>query len=75
MVRPVIHEGSNRKVVRYGFWETGILGPKDINLMGSTTSYDLVVKNNVLGAIKLKQPGLHNVHNSLAAISVANELI
>lgn len=48
--------------------------PYEVRMNGFRSSYLCVYKNEVLGRVYLSIPGLHNISNSLAAISVGLKL-
>jgi UDP-N-acetylmuramate--alanine ligase len=65
---------SKKKIVTYGLNPQADVQAVDIRHKDNSTTYTLVRSNQELGAIILQVPGLHNVQNSLGAITVALEL-
>ena len=72
-VRQVL-DGYNGEVASYGFSEDADIYPADIKMRGFNTTYTCIYKDKVMGTVKLKVPGRHNVANSLAAILVGLKL-
>jgi UDP-N-acetylmuramate--alanine ligase len=62
-----------RNLVTYGLKGDADLSAADIRADGFAMNYELMVRGNKMGRIKLAVPGLHNVQNSLAAIAVGLE--
>ena len=64
----------NKKIITYG--TTPHANVRAINISHSEFTSEFTVKyqNEELGKIKLNVPGLHNVKNSLVAITIAKEL-
>ncbi|MCL4376957.1 MAG: UDP-N-acetylmuramate--L-alanine ligase [Actinobacteria bacterium] len=70
------------KIISYGLKQDNDIYAENINLINFTCSYDLVIKENKNSGIggvlkfkvKLNVPGIHNIKNSLAAISVCHGL-
>ncbi len=69
-IRPSI----NKKVITYGITPQADLRAVNITHEGYKTKYTVVYNNETLGDITLKVPGLHNVKNSLVAVTIALEL-
>ncbi len=46
----------------------------NIRMMNGTYEFDVVLKDNMLGNVKLIMGGMHNVENAVAAIAVASSL-
>jgi UDP-N-acetylmuramate--alanine ligase len=65
---------SKKKIVTYGLNPQADVQAVDIRHKDNSTTYTLVRNNQELGTIMLQVPGLHNVQNSLGAITVALEL-
>ncbi len=65
---------SKKKIVTYGLNPQGDVQAVDIRHKDNSTTYTLVRNNHELGTIMLQVPGIHNVQNSLGAITVALEL-
>ena len=47
---------------------------KNINFSGSETNFDIIINNKKTFSFKINVPGLHNVYNALAAITLAIEI-
>jgi len=69
-IRPSI----NKRVITYGITPQADLRAVNISHDGYKTKYTVVYNNETLGEITLKVPGLHNVKNSLVAVTIALEL-
>ncbi len=65
---------SKKKIVTYGLNPQADIQAVDIRHKDNSTTYTLVRNNQELGTIMLQVPGIHNVQNSLGAITVALEL-
>ncbi|MDP2912519.1 MAG: UDP-N-acetylmuramate--L-alanine ligase, partial [Candidatus Omnitrophota bacterium] len=63
---------GNRK--SFGFSKDADMHPIDVKMNGFDTSFRCVYKGRVLGEVKIKIPGIHNVLNAMAAILVGLEL-
>jgi UDP-N-acetylmuramate--alanine ligase len=63
-----------RRVMTYGLSEKAELRAVDLRHSGFNTRFGVLYKDRVLGAVNLAIPGVHNVVNALAAISVGMEL-
>lgn len=64
----------NKKVVTFGISPNCDYFAKNIENAGTNTTYDLYENSNFIGKIKLSVPGIHNVKNSLAAITIARKM-
>lgn len=64
----------NKKIFTYGLTPHADIRAIDITHKENSTEYTLVYKGNELGRIKLNIPGLHNVRNSLVAVTIAYEM-
>ncbi len=64
----------NKKVITYGITPQADLRATDIVFENNTSEYTAVYDGKELGRIKLRVPGLHNVKNSLVAVSIGIEL-
>jgi len=65
---------SKKKIVTYGLNPQADVQALDIRHKDNSSTYTLVLGNKELGMITLQVPGVHNVQNSLGAISVGLEL-
>lgn len=63
-----------KRYATYGLTAQADFQARDIEFDSLKTHYTAVHKGKKLGKITLSMPGLHNVYNSLAAITVAVEL-
>lgn len=72
-IRNLIKE-VDRKYITYGIDNKADYMAKNIELAGGITYFDVFYKGEKLGNIKLNLPGLHNVLNALATVSVAHFL-
>jgi UDP-N-acetylmuramate--alanine ligase len=64
----------NKKIFTYGLTPHADIRAVDITHKERSTEYTLVYKGKELGKIKLNIPGLHNVRNSLVAVTIAQEM-
>lgn len=64
----------NRRMVTYGFSPEANYRALNITTEQFTTCFDLVINNRSIGRIALAMVGHHNVLNTLAAISVLEEI-
>lgn len=62
---------SGKPLITFGLDEKCDYRAINITNENEFYSYDLIVKGNNIGKIKLSVPGVHNVHNSLAVIAAA----
>ncbi len=69
-VRPLIR----RRVVTWGLTPQADVTARDLVLDRGGSRFVAVAERTVLGPVTLAVPGLHNVKNALAALSVAREL-
>jgi len=70
-----ITKDSKKRIVKYGVSDDADIRAENVKLMGLKGSeFDVKVKGEKLGRIRLSIPGEHNVINSLAAIGVTLEL-
>lgn len=69
-IRPSI----NKRVITYGTTPQADLRAVNITHDGYKTKYTVIYNNKTLGDITIKVPGLHNVKNSLVAVTIALEL-
>jgi len=67
-------EGFGKRFVTYGFKEKADYQAIKIKQKGWGSQFEVKFKGENLGKVILRQPGLHNVLNSLAAIAVGREL-
>ncbi|MBM3240275.1 UDP-N-acetylmuramate--L-alanine ligase [Candidatus Poribacteria bacterium] len=63
-----------KKFTTYGLETRADVTAHEIRFDAPTSIYQVQIDSTVLGEIHLKMPGLHNVSNSLAAVSVGLQL-
>jgi UDP-N-acetylmuramate--alanine ligase len=63
-----------RRLITYGINPQSDVQAVDISFERRYSEYTLIFREDELGRVKLRVPGLHNVKNSLAAIAVGMEL-
>lgn len=63
-----------KRYATYGLTAQADFQAREIEYDGLKTHYTAIHKGKKLGKITLRMPGLHNVYNSLAAITVGTEL-
>jgi UDP-N-acetylmuramate--alanine ligase len=63
-----------RRVLAYGLNGQADVSARAITQTGMRVSYKAFLKGELLGEVKLRMPGKHNVYNSLAAVAVGLEL-
>ena len=63
-----------KRYVTYGMNPQADLQARDIEKGESEARFEVVYQNQSLGRVVVGMPGIHNVHNALAAIGVALEL-
>ncbi len=64
----------DRRLVTYGIARQAMVRAEKICQKDHTTQFNVIVSDEVMGTIRLKALGLHNVRNALAACAVAIEL-
>lgn len=64
----------NKRIITYGLTPQADVKAVDILFDGQNSEYTLIYKDAELGKIKLHVPGLHNIRNSLVAVTIAIEL-
>ncbi|MDI6807375.1 MAG: UDP-N-acetylmuramate--L-alanine ligase [Candidatus Eisenbacteria bacterium] len=63
-----------KRVLTYGIRTGADLLAKELRLNGERCGFQVWMADKLLGEVDLKLPGLHNILNSLAAVSVGLEL-
>jgi UDP-N-acetylmuramate--alanine ligase len=63
-----------KRFCTYGLTSQADLQARDISFEGLQSRFNVFFKDDLLGEIVLNLPGMHNVYNSLAGISVGLEL-
>ena len=69
-----ILSGIKKKVVTFGLSRHSDYRADDLNFNERNTTFKLIEKGEYVDEITIKIPGLHNVKNALASISVNREL-
>jgi UDP-N-acetylmuramate--alanine ligase len=69
-----ILKGIKKKVVTFGISRHSDYRADDIVYNENASEFTLIERDEILGKITVKIPGLHNVKNALAAIAVTREL-
>ena len=64
----------NKKILTYGLTTQADIRAIDIKHTAFSSNYIVKYKGEELGEINLKIPGIHNVKNSLVAVTIAKEL-
>lgn len=64
----------NKKIFTYGLTRQADIRAINITHKERTTEFTVIYKGKELGKIKLNIPGLHNVRNSLVAVTIAYEM-
>ncbi|MFL5383095.1 MAG: UDP-N-acetylmuramate--L-alanine ligase [Longimicrobiaceae bacterium] len=63
--------GGPGRVTTYGLNAGSMLRAEDVDLSGGGARFTVRERGKVLGAARLRAPGVHNVRNALAAVAVA----
>ena len=72
-VRSILPE-IERRTISYGFTPQAQVRAINIKKNGFYSSFTVLYEDKILGEIRLRAPGDHNVKNSLAAVAVGLEL-
>ncbi len=64
----------NKKIITYGLTPQADVRAVDISHHQFSSDYSIIYKDEELGRIRLNIPGIHNVKNSLVAVTIAREL-
>ncbi len=64
----------NKKIFTYGLSPHADIRAIEITHEKNSSEFTVLYKGEILGKIKLNVPGLHNIKNSLAAITIAKEM-
>jgi UDP-N-acetylmuramate--alanine ligase len=64
----------SKKIITYGFREEAEVRAIDARAVGGHMEFTVVQKDYAPMAVRLNQPGMHNVQNACAAIAIAREL-
>lgn len=63
-----------RRLITYGLSPQADIRGTNLSFEGLTSAFDVEVRGEKIGRLKLKVPGVHNVKNSLATVAVGLEL-
>lgn len=63
-----------KRFITYGIETKADFTATDIKVSGTGSEYNAYYKGDLLGKVRIKLPGVHNVSNSLASIAVGLEL-
>ncbi len=63
-----------KNLITYGILENARIQARNVELRGLSSRYDLFVDGRFVSEVELNVPGMHNVSNSLAGLSVAYEM-
>jgi len=63
-----------RRISTYGISENADLRAESIKFKNNISNFNAVYKNKLIGNFTINAPGIHNVKNDLAAISIGFEL-
>jgi len=63
-----------KRYLTFGLTPQADLQAREVTVHGLSMIFTVFYHNEKLGTVELKMPGLHNVHNALAAIATALEL-
>ena len=66
--------GISRRMVSYGISRQAEIRADNISFNGMETTFDVYCRNSYCGKITLKVPGVHNIKNALAALTVGYEM-
>ena len=69
-----IMPGIERKIITYGISRQADVRAENIRFDGMKTTFSVVSFGNSLGEIELHVPGMYNVRNALAALTVGGEM-
>ncbi len=64
----------NKKIVTYGLSKNADIRAKNILQKARNSEFDLFINNEFADKVVINVPGLHNIKNSLAAITVALQI-
>lgn len=73
-LQDIISELSQKKIITYGLTPQADVQAIDIKFDKDTSTFTVLRDKQNLGEINLNCPGIHNIQNALAAISVGSEL-
>ena len=64
----------NKKCITYGITDSADYHSGEISFENNQSLFNVHYKNELMGSIALKMPGIHNVKNALASVVVGNQL-
>lgn len=64
----------NKKCITYGMSDSACYYSGDVNYEYNQSLFNVYYKNELMGSIALKSPGVHNVKNALASVAVGHQL-
>jgi UDP-N-acetylmuramate--alanine ligase len=64
-------QGGPERIVTYGLGAGSMIRAEDVTATGGDSTFTVRERGTVLGKAHLAAPGLHNVRNALAAVTVA----
>lgn len=64
-------DGLDRHIIKYGMTDSADVYPMNIEHVGASTKFDIYFRGELLTAVTLHVPGMHNVSNALAATAAA----
>ncbi|MDI6802394.1 MAG: UDP-N-acetylmuramate--L-alanine ligase [Bacteroidota bacterium] len=73
-LQEIMSQLSKKKIITYGLNPQADIQAVDIKFQKDKSEFTLLKDRTELGRVTLKSPGVHNVQNALAAISVGIEL-
>lgn len=76
VIKEIISDVKDRKIITYGIKEVDVdLRAVDIRISGFGSLYDIIFNGEkVIKDIFIPYPGIHNIYNSLATVSVGLQL-
>ena len=63
-----------KRFVTYGLRAQADLMARDVRFKGMHAEFEVALKHQPLGRVRLRVPGLHNIYNALAAVAVGLDL-
>ncbi len=66
--------GIERRIITYGLSRQADVRAQNVRSEGMNTVFEVVAWEEELGEVRLSVPGLYNVRNSLAAITIGREM-
>lgn len=69
-----IEKDIDKECYTYGINFSADYMPKNIEMRGMHTYFDVYFRDKLLGKVELNIPGLHNIYNATAAVAVSHRL-